>query len=249
VTGLDADDVVTLPNSLLTLGIADVAGYSSLVPRDNRELVNRINSYQNLDRNPLMPRIRNPASPLLDLAGVEYLLSRNPVPTTGWELVAADDSTFLHRNREVAPRAFVVGTVRVLNRKATWRALKAGDFHACQFATVLEGGPALPAAHRPGCVGEAQIVEYEPNRVAVRAEAWEDGLLVLTDSYHPGWRARVDGEERPVYSADGAFRGVWLTAGVHQVEFAFRPRSLMLGAFVSLAGLAAALMNIVARRT
>jgi hypothetical protein len=68
------------------------------------------------------------------------------------------------------------------------------------------------------------------------APAW----LVLTDTWFPGWRARVDGDETPVLRAHHAFRAVALPPGRHDVELAFRPRGLVLGAIVS--GLALAVV-------
>src|SRR5262249_30222545 len=64
---------------------------------------------------------------------------------------------------------------------------------------------------------EAEIVSYKPNEVVVRATG--PGLLVLTDSYFPGWRAA--GFE--LYQANYLFRGVRLKDGPQVVTFSFHP--------------------------
>jgi uncharacterized membrane protein YfhO len=67
------------------------------------------------------------------------------------------------------------------------------------------------------------------------------GFLVLTDLYHRGWRARVDGQPTPVYLANFLFRAVYLSPGPHVVDFVFEPLSLRLGIAVSVATLLFAL--------
>ncbi len=70
------------------------------------------------------------------------------------------------------------------------------------------------------------------------------GLLVLIDSFYPGWKAWVDGVEAPVYPADLAFRGVPVPPGTREVVFRFEPRSLTAGLGVSLLACVAVLLMI-----
>jgi hypothetical protein len=72
--------------------------------------------------------------------------------------------------------------------------------------------------------------------------------LVLADSFYPGWRVYVNGQEREILKANVFFRGVDLPAGTHIVEFLYRPRSFALGLTVSLATLGAVLLVSVAGR-
>ncbi|MDP2660980.1 MAG: YfhO family protein [Dehalococcoidia bacterium] len=109
---------------------------------------------------------------------------------------------------------------------------------------VLDGAPppGLPAeASSPGAGragGQASIVSYQPERVAVQANMASPGYLVLTDSYYPGWRAFVDGQEQPVLRAEYLFRAVYVPAGAHQVEFRYEPGSFRWGMAISISALA-----------
>jgi hypothetical protein len=94
-----------------------------------------------------------------------------------------------------------------------------------------------PADTRAGERGTARVEEYTPDRVRVAASTPRDALLVLTDTFYPGWRAFVDGQEQPVLRGDMLFRTVPLAAGRHEVEFRFEPRSIQLGLLVTLASL------------
>jgi hypothetical protein len=67
----------------------------------------------------------------------------------------------------------------------------------------------------------------------VRAAA--AALLVLTDAYYPGWRAWVDGRPAAIYPTNILFRGVFVGAGGHVVEFRYQPASFWVGAALSIA--------------
>jgi hypothetical protein len=76
--------------------------------------------------------------------------------------------------------------------------------------------PAVEAEPRP-----ARIVSYRAERVEVEVPPGVPGLLVLTDSYFPGWGATVNGRPAPVLAADVAFRGVMLGTGGSRVVFTY----------------------------
>ena len=59
---------------------------------------------------------------------------------------------------------------------------------------------------------------------------------MITDAWHPGWQARVDGVSAPVLRVNAHFRGVPLPAGASQVELRFEPRSFRIGAGLSVFG-------------
>jgi hypothetical protein len=70
-------------------------------------------------------------------------------------------------------------------------------------------------------------------------DACADGLLVMSDSYFPGWHARIDGVETPVWRADYAFRAVEVAKGPHWVELRYWPASFTIGLVISLLSLLA----------
>jgi hypothetical protein len=74
--------------------------------------------------------------------------------------------------------------------------------------------------------GTARIVSWAPDRITIEAESERGGVLVLHDTYYPGWIAEVDGRATPILRADILFRGVELPPGFHRVVFRFAPLSL-----------------------
>jgi uncharacterized membrane protein YfhO len=67
----------------------------------------------------------------------------------------------------------------------------------------------------------------------------DPGLLVVSDSYYPGWRAWVDGNSVAIHRVNYGFRGVVVPAGRHTVEMEYEPASFQVGLFLSLAAAAA----------
>jgi uncharacterized membrane protein YfhO len=65
----------------------------------------------------------------------------------------------------------------------------------------------------------------------VRAK--EDALLVLSDTYYPGWKALVNGREQKIYRANYNFRAIPLKAGEYEVKFIYDPITFKIGMLIS----------------
>ena len=87
--------------------------------------------------------------------------------------------------------------------------------------------------------GSAKIVRYENQTVTIHASVNDFGILVLADSYYPGWKAYVDGRVTRILKANYFFRAVVLAAGEHVVEFRYEPLAFKIGLAVSLTTLCA----------
>ena len=103
----------------------------------------------------------------------------------------------------------------------------------------------------------------------LRVRAKENALLVLSDTYYPGWKAfvypvrydsynqvnpvdtnlsnRVDGEEVKIYKANYNFRAIALKAGEYEVKFIYDPISFKIGALISLLTLVGIVVYFIGR--
>jgi uncharacterized membrane protein YfhO len=90
----------------------------------------------------------------------------------------------------------------------------------------------------PGqCRGEATIVKENPRRVTLNLRMETAGLVVLADTWDHGWKAYLNGNERPILRTNHAIRGVVAPPGTSTLEFRYEPASFAVG--VWLAGFAA----------
>jgi uncharacterized membrane protein YfhO len=101
------------------------------------------------------------------------------------------------------------------------------------------------------CAGEdsVRIDGRTTDRIIVEVNAACRGLLIVGDSYFPGWRATVDGRAAQVLAVNGAQRGVVVEAGAHTVHLVYRPLSNLAGAALALAGVAITGVICVLRRS
>lgn len=100
---------------------------------------------------------------------------------------------------------------------------------------VLKGNPLrfqlLDTSYQPQ--GKVELLSYSPNRIELKIEAEREGYFLLTDTYYPGWRAFLDGEEKLI-SPYYVFRSISLPPGTHLLVFLFRPFSYKIGLYISL---------------
>lgn len=155
----------------------------------------------------------------------------------GLELVHSGD-LFVYRNARALPRAFLVPRWRVIpDAKARLEALTDPAFDPRQEA-LLEEEPMFPpdAGELPAQEARAEIALYRPEEVRVNVSLPRRALLVLTDTWFPGWQAEPGPAAAPVrpLRADHAFRAVPLGAGVQTVRFTYDPLTFGIGLYASL---------------
>lgn len=171
-----------------------------------------------------------------------------PLIVAPYRLIFSGDVK-IYENLEAQPRAFMVYDWQwAADTAAAVAAMSAADFDPRRSAVVVGAGEPPPGDGR----GAVEIVAYSPERVTLQASGDADGLLVLTDAHYPGWRATVNGAPVEIQQVNGLFRGIFLPAGEHEIEFHFQSDSFRLGVIISLAGLGlfivAALLILRARR-
>jgi hypothetical protein len=80
----------------------------------------------------------------------------------------------------------------------------------------------------------------EPGAWDVSSSGRRPALVVVAEAWFPGWTATLDGVRVPVRRSDGAFVGVMVPAGDHQVALRYRrPRAFDIGLATSAATLLA----------
>jgi hypothetical protein len=80
---------------------------------------------------------------------------------------------------------------------------------------------------------EAAVIDADysdNNKVLLTVQTGERAFLVLSDSWYPGWKAYIDGQETLIYKTNAVSRGILITGeDKHRVEFRFVPVSFYLG--------------------
>lgn len=233
---VDDETEAILVNNRGTLhGLEDIQGYNPVQPRAFVEYLTALNghSQEYHDANVYAAGL---TSPLLDLLNVRYIL----VPTAATEradmqqllatypTVYLDDQVRILENQEALPRAWIVHEVMEVAPGDALAALTSGMVDPRATALVEGRAPRLDPVP-DGTVESSRVLLDETDRLRVNVEMQSAGLLVLSETYDPGWKAYVDGKPARILEVDHLLRGVALSPGDHIVELRYAPLSLQFG--------------------
>jgi len=187
-------------------------------------------------------------SPLLDLLDVHYILvptqpsQENPEGLKRFEqfehthpTVYEDGQTRVLENQEALPRAWIVHSAqRVGSGKEALDLLDSDKVDPKETVLLEEELPQQMSQPDPASAEQAEVKEYQPNRIQVETSTEGSGLLVLSEVYYPSWKAYVDGQPTSIHVADQLLRAVAIPAGEHTVELRYESWTLRAGVTISL---------------
>jgi hypothetical protein len=160
-----------------------------------------------------------------------------------------DKEVRIHENPYALDRAYVVhSTVVAGGYEEAQKIVASRSFDIRETAVVEAELDFLPAVAE-SAFAAARITEYGMNFVKVEAETEVPGLLVLSDTYYPGWRVTVNGIDTEVLRVNGLVRGVAIGSGSSTVLFRYCPLSFSVGLLLfALSVLLCTLLYIAARK-
>jgi hypothetical protein len=91
-----------------------------------------------------------------------------------------------------------------------------------------------------------EVTEDSPGTVHLVAHLKSPGLVILADTYYPGWRLAIDGRPAEILQTNGAMRGALVEAGDHQLVYKYNPASLKIGAGLTFVGIATLVLLLAA---
>lgn len=177
----------------------------------------------------------NPArKKVLDTLGVRYILDRaenantqKELPPGEFKLLYESDGWKIFENAKSLPRAVMVSDYKIYNDAAEFERMFFDASFDPKKTVLLPQKPDIGlTTSKPG---EATIISYKPNTVVIRTTAESDQLLVLSDTFFPGWKATVDGNSTEILVANWTFRAVVVPKGSHSVTFDYKPASFSMG--------------------
>jgi hypothetical protein len=174
---------------------------------------------------------------MLDALNVKYLIFpiRASLPEDRFELVAEfhdqptfalytgliKGNTFIYRNRTCLPRAYwadkVVGAA---DEQDMIEKVRQNDLNA----TTVALGQTEAQMNSPSSPGDdVAVTSARGGHLALRASCAKRRYLVVSEVWHPGWQATLDGKPAELFCTNVALMGMWVEPGSHQIELNFRP--------------------------
>jgi hypothetical protein len=181
----------------------------------------------------------------------------------GRERWALDEDWQVVRNKAAYPRAWVVHSARVVppaedqaargalmreilyQNDAIWTDPRRQVFDPRTTAWIETEFPdALRDYNTTGSVGPGEwvtVTRSEPQRVELKARLNRPGLVILADTFYPGWHLTIDDRPATILRANRLMRGAAVRAGEHTLVYDYDPLSFRVGLAVSALGLVALL--------
>ena len=170
------------------------------------------------------------------LVGAKYTLSRGNTDPAQSEVFRGASGVAVFQNPDVFNRAWTVHEIVPIRDLDQGLEFMGDHLDELRSKAVILGTPAPKLASCPDAKDMVFVTHYAPSNVSLSADMGCDGMVVLSDTYFPGWYASVDGRPARIYEVDIALRGVAVPGGSHIVTFRYRPRSVYWGAGLTLAG-------------
>jgi hypothetical protein len=199
-------------NSHLLDDVPSVRGVYSLHVREADDIIGMIDGRKDGD-----------LSGLLDFIGVSQVLP--PGARLRWEarpsalpLVTAGQKPYFLDRKETL---YWLGTARFQPRSMVF----------------------LPRAETPRVAAAAaadatvRVLAWSAQRVEAEVASTAPSLVVVSQTWHPAWKAYVDGRPAALLRANHAFQAVQAPAGRHAVTLVYEDRAFQLGALISCAAL------------
>lgn len=241
-------------NIPIVFGVSTIGGRDAMYPKRFREFIDlvhrndpnytiRCNTPPDKDKHNI--EFTSIDSRLIDLLGMKYILSSASLADPKLKLLFKGKDYYVYENLEVLPRSFLVNNIKIALTKEEVFNLLSDDKFDPYKEVILEEHLKHPLISLSKDNSTARslvnIIDYQPNKVVISASSDKDSLLLLTDTYYPGWKAFIDEKQTKIYAADYIFRAIFFPQGTHTVEFVYNPFSFRLGLWISLVTLAVVL--------
>jgi len=177
---------------------------------------------------------------LFNLTNTKYVISNLDLSKYGFENIPSLNSNITFKNPYAFKRAFMVYNYIIIlqdNREAL-RTLNLYSSELDNLAIIFQHDsqfiPFRPSNSFIKADNNIEFLSYKPNYLKIKVFSSEDGLLVISNTYFPGWHAFVDGKKQKIIRTDYAFQGVFIKHGTHIIIIRYLPFSFILGSIISL---------------
>jgi len=237
-------------------GLESASGYNPLYPQRYSEFISILNTNEARFDVSRYALVRNFDSQLFDLLNNKYLLvlKRNSdgqpseqgeisylYKDSKFKLIYSDKSLAVLENTLSFPRAFLVEEKIIEKDKEKMaQLLLSSDIDLLKVVILEEeinGNDLKSSNSQEIFTDEVEFISYKPNEETLRISVDSDKILVVSETFYPGWKAFLDGQEIKIYRANYAFRAVFIPRGEHQLRMVYDPISFKLGSWLSLLGI------------
>ncbi len=197
--------------------IEDFYGYSGIKPRayqDYMDVVGPVNQS------------------LWNMLNVKYIITDQPVTLPDLKLIYNSGKSFVYQNENVLPRMFFVNRIENLSALEFLNKIKSDEIDPSQTAIVDN---AMTIQVEPtDTTANIKILKYDEALITAEVNATGNNFIFVGNSYHPGWKAYLNGEKKEVYKTNHGYLGVVVPKGKHLLRIEYAPESFFISKNISL---------------
>ena len=218
---MSLDRRIMPPNFSVHYKLQDVGGYDPLYLKSYNLLVSSWNSGVPQFLPASFNRIITPDnwdSPVTRILNVKYLLAIGPIESDKLKLVLKEGETHLYKYEDYLPRTWLAGKI-IKTGSLSEHLEKLFDAKINLRTDVLITDNIDLEPSQQNMSDKSEIVHWSENKIVIKSTAHEAKVLVVSEIYHPMWKALVDGHPAKIYKVNYTLRGILLTPGSHTIEF------------------------------
>jgi len=227
--GITISKDLFVTNRMMEFGIQDMWGY------DSAQL------QRSLDLGKIIYHSTKPDdTKLLNMLNVKYIASHSNIKSPNFKKISETERGAIYLNINWLPRAYMVEKIKVLDDdKAVLEYMSSKEFDPKKEVVLTKNVPGFLSKEKNQDILTAtdktvNITDYGSQSVFMETKSEKPGILFLSDTYYPGWKAYIDGKEEEIYRANYFVRAVRIPRGKHTVKFIYDPFSFKIGSFITI---------------
>jgi hypothetical protein len=172
----------------------------------------------------------------LGIRNVKYILT-NPRPRLkhpDLELVQ-DGEVAVYENKLAKPRGRILYDYEVAPDSVARERLASRDYDGSKVYFPAEPPIRINDGTSPN--DDVAIISQGDNHIAYSVKTDRAGYFVTSETFYPGWEAKLNGAPVEILRANYIMRAVIVPPGEHRIEFRFEPVIYRVGLFLSILGL------------
>ena len=237
------------PNTNLFYDIKHFSSYQVLPTRRQVLLHSLISSNIKLKKESIF--IDSLAQNTLSLYGVKYLIAPLPIENDNYqkifEVKKGEFKNIVYKdNSSNNLLSFYYDYVNIESIADYLKYFKEKDLRK---TVLIENFDGLKSYVEKQTDNSIRIKSTRKNHLSLTVDTKDEGILVYSDSFYPGWKAKVDSKEVKIYAANINSKAIIVPTGKHYVEFTYFPKWFLVGAFISIISLLITIKVILKKET
>lgn len=190
--------------------IEDFYGYSGIKPRAYQDYMDVVGPV-NLS--------------LWNMLNVKYIIANQPIGFPGLRQIYNSDKSLVFLNENYLPRMFFVNKILNMSALEFLNKIKAGEINPRQTGMVENKSVEVEPVDSTASI---KITKYDEALIEADVQASGKNFVFIGNTYHPGWKAYINGEKTEVYKANHGYIGVVVPRGKHALRLEFAPDSFFI---------------------